>query len=313
MNHQVAQGKGFGKTILFGDHFVVYGLPAIASAIGDQTVAKIEQFEKMEIIDNKPATDGYKEKKAEEIRREFDALFRYFKINPNEKPLKITLEGNLFCTSGVGASAALATSVSRALNEMLNVGMDDDAINKAAYIAEEAGSGKPSGIDNTCSTFGKLIWFKKNIEGEENVIEHIDAKEPVGIVLADTGITQITKDVVNDVASKHEQDRPGFDDLFNEYASLVSEARAALEQGYWEKVGQLMDKNQELLAKIGVSCDEIENIIRIAKANGAFGAKLTGTGRGGYVIALAPGKELQDRVATAIEQAGFKVLKTTIG
>jgi len=118
---------------------------------------------------------------------------------------------------------------------------------------------------------------------------------------------------VNDVASKHEQDRPGFDDLFNEYASLVSEARAALEQGYWEKVGQLMDKNQELLAKIGVSCDEIENIIRIAKANGAFGAKLTGTGRGGYVIALAPGKELQDRVATAIEQAGFKVLKTTIG
>lgn len=74
-----------------------------------------------------------------------------------------------------------------------------------------------------------------------------------------------------------------------------------------------MDENQELLRKIGVSCDELERLIRIAKDNGALGAKLTGTGRGGYMIALTPGRELQERVAKAIESAGFMVLKTTIG
>ena len=138
------QGKGFGKTILFGEHFVVYGLPAIASAIGDHTIATIEKSGEMEIIDNRPATEGYKETKKDEMSREFDALFRFFKIDEKKNPVKITLSGNLLCTSGIGASAALATSVSRAFSNMLGLGMNDDEINKAAYIAEEAGSGKPS-------------------------------------------------------------------------------------------------------------------------------------------------------------------------
>jgi len=309
----MAQGKGFGKTILFGDHFVVYGLPAIASAIGDYTLSIVEPADRTEIVDNRPATEGYKQKKADEMRREFDALFKFFGIDQEKEPLRIELSGNLFCTSGVGASAALATSTARAINELKGLGMDDEKINEAAYAAEEAGSGKPSGIDNTCSTFGGLLWFAKNLEGGPNTMERITAKEPVEIVLGNTGITQETKAVVGDVARARDEDPEGFKALFSEYDRLVKDARPALESGDWETIGRLMDRNQELLRKIGVSCNELEQLIGIAKDNGALGAKLTGTGRGGYMIALTPGKELQGKVADAMEQAGFKALKTTIG
>jgi mevalonate kinase len=309
----VAQGKGFGKTILFGEHFVVYGLPAIASAIGDRTIASVEPGQEFEFTDKRPATEGYKEKKADEINRQLDALLEHFSIPKDGDSVRITLEGNLFCTSGVGASAALAASISRALNELKGIGMNDDGINKAAYIAEEAGSGTPSGIDNTCSVFGGLLWFVKNLEGGTNTMERLKAKEPVEIVLGNTGITQETKVVVGDVAKKREENQEEFGKIFSDYKETVNAARPALEGGDWETVGGLMDKNQDLLRKIGVSCDEIEQIVKIARDNGAAGAKLTGTGRGGYVLMLTPGKELQEKVASAVEGAGFKVLKTTIG
>jgi mevalonate kinase len=104
-------GKGFGKVILFGEHFVVYGLPGIASGISASTSAFVEEGEKgFELIDNRPAAAGYKEKKKEEMKRQIDALLRHFNIEPEKTPLKITLGGNLFCDSGIGASAALATS-----------------------------------------------------------------------------------------------------------------------------------------------------------------------------------------------------------
>jgi len=309
----MAQGKGFGKTILFGEHFVVYGMPAVASAIGDYTLAEVEPSKKTEIIDNRPATEGYKETKREEMQREFGALFRFFGVKPEKNPLKITLSGNLFCTSGVGASAALAVSISRALNDMLGLGMDDEKINNAAYAAEEAGSGKPSGIDNTCSTYGGLLWFAKGLGGRPNTMKRLSIRKPVEIVLGNTGITQETKVVVDDVAAWGKESPDEFRQILDDYAETASKGKQAMQSFDMRKVGLLMDRNQELLRRVGVSCNEIENIIGIAKDNGAAGAKLTGTGRGGYVICLTPGEGLQGKVAKAIEAAGFGTLKTTIG
>ena len=307
------QHMGFGKVILFGEHFVVYGMPGIASGISDYTAATIKETKKPEFVDRRPETPGYKATKKDEISRQMDALFKYFSVDPGNPPIRIELTGNLICASGIGASAALATSIARAFNERLKLGMDDYQINQAAYVAEEAGSGKPSGIDNTCSVFGGFIAFKKNLSGGPNDIEHIRTKKPMEIVMGNTGISQETKLVVDDVKRKKEADEGWFDGIRREYGNVFRDAFMALRKGDWKAVGEQMDKNQELLRSITVSCDEIERIIKIAKENGAWGAKLTGTGRGGYVVALTPEKELQDRVAKAIEAAGFKVLKTTIG
>lgn len=305
-------GTGFGKTILFGEHFVVYGLPGIASAIADQTTAEIEPSEAYELVDNRPAAEDYKEKKKGEMERSMKLLLDFMKIDVVKNPVKITLAGNLFCTSGVGASAAMATSIARAFSDLYNLNLNDEQINRISYEAEKS-TGLPSGIDNTCATFGGLIWFVKDLEGGENTIEHIEIKQPMDIVLANTGISQDTKEVVMDVKSKKEAEPEKFERIFKDYETLVQEARKALEDGDLQKIGQLMDKNHELLREITVSCDEAEEIITTAKEAGAPAGKITGTGRGGYVILLTPGKYLQDKVAKAVEEKGYRVMKTTIG
>ncbi len=309
----MGKGKGFGKTILIGEHFVVYGLPAIASSLGSKTIATVEKSEKFEFVDNRPETPGYKEKKEGEIQRQLDAILKHFKLDKEGNSVKITLSGDLVCNSGVGASAALAASIARALNELFDLGMNDDQINEAAYIAEEAGAGTPSGIDNTTSVYGGFLTFEKNLTGGPNKIERLSVQSPVEIVLAATGITQETKVVVGDVRKKKEENEELFEGICKEYKEVFDKTLEAIKKGDWKAVGEQMDKNQELLSQITVSCKEIEDIIKTAKEAGAWGAKLTGTGRGGYVLLLTPGNELQKKVAKAVEELGYDVFKTKIG
>ena len=302
-------GYGFGKTILFGEHFVVYSLPAIASAISAKTVAKVEPAKRFEFADNRPQTPGYKEKKKEEIGRQLDALKNHFKI----ENVRITLSGDLTCASGVGASAALAASISRALNDYLKLGLSDEKINEAAFIAEKAGSGEASGIDNTCSVYGGFIIFQKNLSGGPNRIERIPVGKPMEIVMASSGITQTTKEVVEDVKRLKNENPKQYERIFSDYESIESEAVLAIKASDLKKLGDLMNKNQALLAEMTLSCREIDEIREAAIEGGAYGVKLTGTGRGGTVIALAPGKDVQEKVAKAIEKKGYKTLKTNVG
>ena len=310
----MSEGKGFGKTILFGEHFIVYGLPGIASALGGSTTAQIEKsVHGFEFVDNRPETPGYKETKNDEINRQVDALLKYFKFDRQTCNFRITLSGSLVCASGVGASAALATSIARAFNEELKLGLGDEQINNAAYLAEEAGSGAPSGIDNTCSVFGCFITFEKNLAGGPNKIDLLKVKKPVEIVLANSGITQETKPVVADVKVLKEKKPEWFQGIVDEYLALYGKAVDAIKIEDWKTVGKLMDKNHALLRKITVSCKELDEMQATALKAGALGAKLTGTGRGGLLVALAPGKALQEKVAKALEKKGFPATRTSIG
>lgn len=308
------KGIGFGKTILFGEHFVVYGLPAIASAISDYTLAEVEDGDEgLTLIDNRPAVEGYKEVKQGEISRGLELILSFMNIDVNKTPLKITLSGNLECASGIGASAALASSIAHALGEHFSLGLNDDQINEIAYEGEKGSAGTPSGVDNTCSTYGGMIIFEKNMGGGPNKIQRMNISNPLQIVMANTGITQETKEVVSDVKKEKEKNPERFEEIINEYKKIFDEAIISLKQGDTATVGKLMDKNQELLRQITVSCPEIEKIVAVAKKNGALGAKLTGTGRGGLVICLSPSSKTTEKIAQAIEQEGFKTSKTTLG
>jgi mevalonate kinase len=173
--------------------------------------------------------------------------------------------------------------------------------------------GTPSGIDNTAATFGGIIWFQRDPAGGEPHFEQIQLKSPVEIVIASSGITASTSKVVADVKRMKEEKPKWFDQILKDYQELAQAARQGLQEFDLRLVGLLMNQNHNLLIEIGVSCDELEELVGVARQAGAWGAKLTGTGRGGNMIALTPGRDLQRNVLGALKQRGYEVWQTAIG
>lgn len=309
----MSTGSGKGKTILFGEHFVVYGLPALAAGIASETKAKITRVRSFgwKLVDDRPAMPGYKEKKYEEQKVSIDNMLKHLKIDTTKTGFQIDLGGDLVCASGIGASAASCVAIARALNEEYSLGLDDDQINETAYIGEMGYHGTPSGLDNTASTFGGLIWFVRDLTGGPPKFERLKLGKPANLVIASTGLTASTKVVVGDVRKKKEADPDWFDSISEQYIRLVNDAREALIDLYFDKVGELMNKNHALLQQLTVSCKELDNLVEIARKNGAIGAKMTGTGRGGNMIALAPDEVTMKKISEALKKGGAAGVWTT--
>ncbi|MCD6330973.1 MAG: mevalonate kinase [Thermoplasmata archaeon] len=303
----MGKGYGYGKVILFNEHFVVYGIPAIASAIDKKTVAEVKKCKGKDFIihDNRDATPGYKEEKLEQQK---ESIIRIKKAMGIEDCIEIWLHGDLKAASGIGASAASCAAIARAIADEFGMNLSDEEINEIAYEGEKAYHGNPSGIDNTCAVFGGLVWF---IKGKG--MERLKIEKPVEIVMGDTGIVANTKKAVAGVRERKERYKEKYDKIFKEAEKLAYEARNALLEMDWKSVGELMNKNHKLLQEIEVSCKELDFLVEVALENGAYGAKMTGGGLGGYMVALTPGKELQEKVAKAIEREGFYALRTKIG
>ncbi|MBY8990422.1 MAG: mevalonate kinase [Candidatus Lokiarchaeota archaeon] len=308
-------GKGYGKTILFGEHFVVYGLPAIASALDTYTIANVKVVEGngWTVDDQRPATPGYKKKKKDEAMRSIQNVIEHLNIDITNQKLEITFKGNLMAASGVGASAAQCTSLARAFNDTFDLKLDDEKINKTAYEGEKAYHGTPSGIDNTASTYGGLIWFIKSLSGSKNTMDRMKASKKMHLVIANSGITASTTEVVADVRRLKEENPEKFEKIFKKYKIIAEEAKVALINGDINKTGTLMNENQNLLREITVSGEANEKLVDIALQTGALGAKMTGTGRGGLVIAVAENEESQLKISKAIETKGYDAWKTMIG
>ena len=306
------QGIGFGKAILFNEHFVVYGIPSIVSAIGQYTRARIELSIKpqYQLEDLRPATPKYKEDKKDQQTDSLNKMLKKMNIDLSSKGIKIILDGNLVASSGIGASAASCVAVARALSEYYGMNLSDDEINAVAFEGEKGYHGTPSGVDNTASTFGGLIWFQK---GEPNVIEKISVSTPVEIVIGNTGKVANTQAAVAGVKDRKEKNPKKYNEIFDRAENITYLARRALEEGDYKAVGKLMNENHRLLQQIEVSSRELDFLVQVAVKCGALGAKLTGGGLGGNIIALTPGKAVQDRVANAIEKEGFQTIKTIIG
>lgn len=311
----MGRGAGFGKVILFGEHFVVYGLPAIAAAVGGRTTAAVRRTTEPGwiVTDNRPAVPGYKKTKEEEQRESIEKVLSFAGVDVEERGIHIEFAGNLVAASGIGASAASSVALARALNEEYRLGWDDRKVNAAAYEGEKGYHGTPSGIDNTVATFGGVVWFQRDPAGGEPRFEQIKLKSPVEIVIASSGITASTSKVVADVKRMKEEKPKWFDQILKDYQELAEAARQGLQEFDLHLVGLLVNQNHNLLIEIGVSCDELEELVGVARQAGAWGAKLTGTGRGGNMIALTPGRDLQRNVMGALKQRGYEVWQTTIG
>lgn len=265
------------------------------------------------VIDQRPATPGYKEKKYDEAMQSIKNVIEHMNIDVGCQKLEIIFSGDLFAASGVGASAAQATSLARAINDSFTLMLDDEKINEAAYEGEKAYHGTPSGIDNTASTYGGLIWFVKNLNGGKNIMEVLQSPKKMPLVIANSGITASTTEVVSDVRKLKKAFPEKFEKIFSDYKALSKKAKEALLKSDDVSIGKLMNKNHELLQDITVSNEINDKLVEIAINNGALGAKLTGTGRGGLVIALARNEGIQEKISKAIEMEGYETWKTMIG
>jgi mevalonate kinase len=306
----MGKGRGFGKVILFNEHFVVYNIPSIVSAIDRATTATVELFKRKgwSLDDLREATPGYKEDKLEQQKESIERILKAAGVDSTKNPIKITLGGDLVAASGIGASAASCVAIARALSDEFNLGLSDERINEIAYEGERAYHGAPSGVDNTAATYGGLIWFVRG-----RPIELIKIKKPVEIVMGNTGIVTDTKAAVAGVRERKEKYPEKYAKIFKEAEDLAYKARKALESYDLKAVGKYMNENHKQLQEIELSCKELDFLVDIARKQGAIGVKLTGGGLGGNMVALTPGKELQEKVARAIEKEGFAVLKTKIG
>jgi mevalonate kinase len=310
----MGKGSGFGKVILFGEHFVVHGVPGIVSAVDSTADAEVTRIAKgIAVKDERKGSKGYAEEKKLQQLESIDRMLRAIGIKPETAAFDIWLGGNLPGFSGLGASAASSVAIARAIAEELGMNLSDERINEVAYEAEKAYAGNPSGIDNTAATYGGLLWFKKNMAGGANTIERISIQKPVEIIIGSTGIVANTKAMVAGVAERKKRNPEKYNPLFRQAEELTFTAKKALQEFDLRRVGELMNENHRLLQEIEVSCEELDHLVNLAREQGAFGAKLTGGGGGGCMTALTPTRELQEKVATAIEKEGYEVLRTKIG
>ncbi|MCH7902335.1 mevalonate kinase [archaeon] len=304
-------GIGYGKVILFGEHFVVYGLEGIAASVEMNTTCEYEEngngIVANDLVTGELITLGKDREKR--LGKVLEVILKDTKIK--EKNFRLKLSTNMSLKGGMGSSAALGVAITRCLDEKFSLELNNERINEIAYNVEKLFHGNPSGIDDAVSTYGGLLSFKRR-EGK-NEIEKIPLEKPIEIVLADTGIFHDTAEIVEMIRNNKEKEPQKYERIFKEYSELVKEGRNALNEKNWEKIGELMNKNQELLKEMGVSCKELDLLVETALEQGALGAKLTGAGIGGNMIALTPGEELQEKVAKACKELGFKIYKTRIG
>lgn len=309
----MAKGTGFGKTILIGDQFVLEEVPAIVSSLPFETVAIVERTdgEGWTLEDNRIEVPGYKEKKKDQQIRSIDRILEVMNIDVKKSPIKITFGGTLLAGSGVGASAASCVSLARALDKEFNLGYSIEEINRVAWQGEFPYHGIASGVDNTASTYGGLLLFQ--VKNEKQHFERIQIPTSFEIVLANSGITANTA-LLDEFIDQQKKDDPElFASRMQFIKDQVYEMKQALEAADFEKIGEIMSANHKILTEIGLSHETLDYLCKAAIENGALGAKVTGGGRGGYMVALTPGKALQDKVASAYEKEGYKLIRATIG
>jgi mevalonate kinase len=309
----MAHGTGFGKTILIGDQFVLEEVPAIVSAISYETLATVERSSGQGwfLVDDRIEVPGYKEKKKEQQVRSIDRILEVMNIDVKKNPIKITFSGTLLAGSGVGASAASCVSLVRALNAEFNLGYSVEEINRVAWQGEFPYHGVASGVDNTASTYGGLLLFQ--LINSKQHFERVKTPKPFEIVLANSGITANTA-LLDEVTEKQKkEDAELFASRMKVITAQAYDMKQALEAGNLEGVGKIMTSNHRLLTDMQFSHETLDYLCMLALEKGAWGAKVTGGGRGGYMVALTPGEKLQDTVASAFDKEGYKIIRAVIG
>ena len=308
-----------GKCILFGEHAVVYGHPAVAVAIDSGVEIELTESDSW-TIEGMP----FHSEKHPHISHILDDVFNY-----DGKPLKINIESGLFPAAGLGSSAALSNAMGAAVLRMMdtNAKLDSIKLARIGHAAEaKAQFGRASPTDTATSALGGCVVVSgEQVEGTEHVFDatlhtpegerrwsvcQVDLPSDLDawLVLGFTGIGSPTGEMVAGVAKLLEED-PSKHQEMDSIAMITQAGLTALGAGNLEAVGMAMDACHEKLQNIGVSSPELNALVEAVRPH-SIGAKLTGAGGGGCMVALT---QYPQRVAEAMEVAGGTPLISRLG
>jgi mevalonate kinase len=295
-----------GKIILFGEHAVVYGRPAIAVPVTQVQARAVVKADpkgepgELHIQAGEIGLDASLHSLDEKhpLRRTVQETLAALSVSvPPACSLRIS--STIPIASGLGSGAAVSVAVVRAFSAFIGHPLPDARVSAIAFEIEKLYHGTPSGIDNAVITYARPVFF---IRGQP--IERIKIGAPFTIVIGDTGFASPTAAAVGDLRQAWQAAPRHYERLFDAVGQLTLAARRAIEAGRTRELGPLMDENQRLLAEMDVSSPQLEDLTNAARAAGALGAKLSGGGRGGNMIALVPDAGAAERVSHALQDAG---------
>lgn len=349
---QLGSGRAPGKIILFGEHAVVYGRPALAVPVTQVGAAAVVEpaaagaglticaADLDEVVALRAAPADHPLAAA--------ARLALAHLGLTEPDWRMAVRSTIPIASGLGSGAAVSAAIVRALADAANSAsrsgieasgghagqqtqpakasipeeylssygestnpqsaISPELLSALVYEVERLHHGTPSGIDNTVIAYGRPVYF---VRGQ--LPQPFAIGRPFMLAIADTGIASPTKIAVGDVRRAWERAPARFEALFDRVAAVVEAARRAIAAGRPEELGPLMDENHARLREIGVSCPELDALVAAARSAGALGAKLSGGGRGGNMIALVTADTAQP-VADALAAAGaVRVIVTRVG
>jgi mevalonate kinase len=312
MSMHMTKASAPGKIILFGEHAVVYGRPALAVPVLQVHVdVEVSDSTRAGIWINAPLVHLQAELNSLPADHAISAMirdiFNHLDVFPFPS-LDIKITSTIPIAAGLGSGTAVSVALARALSSHLMRPLPDEEILSLAYEIEKLHHGTPSGIDNTVVTYARPVYFLKG-----RPIETLKVGEPFTIVIGDTGIPAPTKDSVKDVRKLWEADRTKLEDMFDKVGDIAQRARMAIENSEWEALGALMNQNHAILQEMTVSSPELDKLVQAARQSGALGAKLSGGGRGGNMIAVVQPDSAAAISKTLIDSGARNTIITRIG
>ncbi|MFQ5419988.1 MAG: mevalonate kinase [Anaerolineae bacterium] len=279
-----------GKIILFGEHAVVYGRPAIAAPVSQVRATAVVTASNLPGVHLVAPDLGIRTLLDEADEEDaIAAVVRQVQtaVNlPRFPDMTVTVTSQIPIASGLGSGAAITAAAVRAL--MAFLGMAHIAtpawVSALTYEVEKIHHGTPSGIDDTVVAYEQPVYFVR--QQPQSRIEPFAVARPLSLLVADTGVRSSTKEVVLDVRRQWQAEPVRFETLFDGCGRLADAARQAIEAGEQAALGQMMNENHALLQEMTVSSPELDGLVTAARRAGALGAKLRGGGGGGNLIAL---------------------------
>ncbi len=317
----IAKAKAPGKIILAGEQFVVLGAPAVAMAINlySKAEAKPNNSESVEMGVDIPLRSISRSDARSRVggsleflgplRLAAEATLNHIRANQRGVDVNVTCE--IPIAAGLGSSASTTVAIISAVAKSQEVDLTRKEIFRLAFIPERFLHGQPSGVDQATCVYGGTIEFTR----PSNVKPVRFDIDPV-LLLCDSGIHHETRTLVGSVVKKSQTQRDSFRNYLAQVREISRGVSKALKRGDSEDLGSLMSLNHELLRKIGVSHPKLDRLVLAAKRAGALGAKLTGAGGGGCIIAVCPGQQSRERIARTLRKQGgtpFNISRDTDG